>query len=214
MKEVHTWSVTLNVAPEAWARLYATLSQDERDRSARFRFVRDRLRFVTARGTLRALLGRYLRTRPGRIRFSYNAFGKPELSPAFGSRLRFNLSHSAGLALIAITWIGKEYRFLGLDWSYIMILGFIGNLFFSMRFFVQWLASERQGESVIPISFWYWSIAGSVIMCLYFIFRRDPVGILAYLPNSLIYIRNLMLIQKGRAAPTAAAPSQRPRETG
>ena len=85
------------------------------------------------------------------------------------------------LALIAITWIGKEYRFIGLDWSYLMILGFIGNVLFSMRFFVQWLASERQGESVIPISFWYWSIAGSVIMCLYFIFRRDPIGILAYL---------------------------------
>jgi len=95
-----------------------------------------------------------------------------------------------------------------------MVLGFVGNALFSMRFLAQWLASERQGESVIPISFWYWSIAGSVIMCLYFIFRRDPIGILAYLPNSLIYIRNLMLIQKGRPAPTAAAPSQRPRETG
>jgi lipid-A-disaccharide synthase-like uncharacterized protein len=115
---------------------------------------------------------------------------------------------------IAITWIGKEYRFLGLDWSYIMILGFVGNVLFSMRFFVQWLASERQGESIIPISFWYWSIAGSLIMCLYFIFRRDPIGILAYLPNSLIYIRNLMLIEKGRSAPTAAAPSQAPRERG
>src|SRR5437867_12792772 len=78
------------------------------------------------------------------------------------------------LALIAITWIGKEYRFLGLDWSYIMVLGFIGNALFSMRFLVQWLASERQGESVIPVSFWYWSIAGSVLMFLYFIFRRDP----------------------------------------
>src|SRR6516165_530036 len=110
--------------------------------------------------------------------------------------------------------IGKEYRFLGLDWSYLVILGLIGNLTFSMRFLVQWIASERQGESIIPVSFWYWSIGGSVIMCLYFIFKRDPVGILAYLPNSLIYIRNLMLIQKGKSAPTAAAPSQHPREMG
>jgi len=53
-----------------------------------------------------------------------------------------------------------------------------------------------------------------VIMCFYFIFKRDPVGILAYLPNSLIYLRNLMLIQKGKSAPTAAAPSQHPREMG
>lgn len=118
------------------------------------------------------------------------------------------------LALIAITWIGKEYRFLGLDWSYLMVLGFVGNALFSMRFLVQWIASERQGESVIPVSFWYWSIAGSVLMCVYFVFRRDPVGILAYLPNSLIYIRNLMLIRKRRFAFTAAAPSQHPREVG
>ena len=65
-----------------------------------------------------------------------------------------------------------------------MVLGFIGNALFSMRFLVQWLASERQGESIIPVSFWYWSIAGSVLMCIYFVFRRDPIGILAYLPNS------------------------------
>jgi len=65
-----------------------------------------------------------------------------------------------------------------------MVLGFVGNALFSMRFLVQWIASERQGESVIPVSFWYWSIAGSVLMCVYFVFRRDPVGILAYLPNS------------------------------
>src|ERR1700757_4355215 len=118
------------------------------------------------------------------------------------------------LALIAITWIGKEYRFLGLDWSYLMILGFVGNALFSMRFLVQWLASERQGGSAIPGAFWYWRNAGGAPMCLYFIFRRDPVGILAYLPNSLIYIRNLMLIRKRKFAYTAAAPSQHPRESG
>ena len=53
------------------------------------------------------------------------------------------------LALIAITWIGKEYRFLGLDWSYLMVLGFIGNALFSMRFLVQWVASERQGDDLL-----------------------------------------------------------------
>jgi lipid-A-disaccharide synthase-like uncharacterized protein len=114
--------------------------------------------------------------------------------------------------IIAATWIGREHRFLSLDWSYLVILGLIGNAIFSMRFLVQWLASERRGESVIPVSFWYWSIAGSIIMCLYFIFRRDPVGIIAYLPNSLIYIRNLVLIQKSKFAFTAAAPTQKPHE--
>jgi lipid-A-disaccharide synthase-like uncharacterized protein len=118
------------------------------------------------------------------------------------------------LLILAVTWVGKEYRFAGLDWSYLVVLGMIGNATFSMRFLVQWIASERQGESVIPISFWYWSIAGSIIMCLYFIFRRDPVGILAYLPNSLIYIRNLALIRRRKFALTTAAPSQQPRELG
>src|ERR1043165_8314658 len=116
------------------------------------------------------------------------------------------------LALIAITWIGKEYRFLGLDWSYLMVLGFVGNGIFSMRFLVQWIASERQGESVIPVSFWYWSIVGSIWMCLYFIFQRDPVGILAYLPNAFIYVRNLKLVRKKKLAATAAAASQTPKE--
>lgn len=115
--------------------------------------------------------------------------------------------------VIAVTWFGQEHRFLGLDWNYLVIIGLIGNVTFSMRFLVQWYASEKKGESVIPVSFWYWSIGGSIIMCSYFIFRRDPVGILAYLPNSVIYIRNLMLIRKGRRKPpTAAAPSQNPRE--
>src|ERR1700720_1000092 len=115
------------------------------------------------------------------------------------------------LALIAITWIGKEYRFFGLDWSYLMVLGFIGNALFSMRFLVQWLASERQGESVIPVSFWFWRIDGSVMVFLCFLFRGSPVGILAYLPNSIVSIRNSMLIRKRNSALTAAAPSQKPR---
>jgi 4'-phosphopantetheinyl transferase len=99
MSEIRCWSVRLDVAPEA---CYATLSDDERSRAARFRFERDRRRFVVARGALRDLLGRYLGADPGQIRFVYNAFGKPELHPEFGGRLKFNLAHSADLALIAI----------------------------------------------------------------------------------------------------------------
>jgi 4'-phosphopantetheinyl transferase len=113
--EVHSWCVTLDVSPETSAGLYATLSYDERNRSARLRFARDRHRFIAARGVLRDLLGRYVGTRPGQIRFAYNAFGKPELSPEFGSRLRFNLSHSADLALIAITTEAG----IGVDLEYI-----------------------------------------------------------------------------------------------
>jgi len=99
MMDVQCWSVRLDAAPETY---YAVLSDDERKRSARFGFERDRRRFVVAHGVLRDLLGRYLGTDPGQIRFVCNVFGKPELHPEFGGRLRFNLSHSADLALIAI----------------------------------------------------------------------------------------------------------------
>ena len=100
--EVHCWCAALDVPPETSARLYATLTCEERSRSARFRFERDRQRFIVAHGVLRDLLGRYLQSQPGRIRYVYNAFGKPDLSPEFASRITFNLSHSGDLALIAI----------------------------------------------------------------------------------------------------------------
>ena len=116
------------------------------------------------------------------------------------------------IGMFAATIVGEQHRFLGLDWSYLSILGFIGNAVFSMRFLAQWIASEKRGESVIPLSFWYWSIGGSVLMGAYFLFRRDPVGILAYLPNSFIYIRNLQLIRKKKLAATAATASQHPVE--
>ncbi len=104
------------------------------------------------------------------------------------------------------TWLGREHRVFGLDWSYLTILGFIGNAVFSTRFLVQWIASERKGESVVPVSFWHWSIAGSIIMCIYWIMQREPVGILAYLPNTFIYMRNLHLIRKRKVAISAAIP--------
>src|SRR5438876_533965 len=112
MDAVQFWCVRLDVAPPPET-YYATLSDDERNRSAGFRFERDRRRFVVARGVLRDLLGRYLDTNPGQIRFVCNAFGKPELHPEFGGRggLKFNLSHSGDLALIAIArdaWVGVD----------------------------------------------------------------------------------------------------------
>ncbi len=112
MDAVQCWCVRLDVAPPPKT-YYATLSDDERNRSAGFRFERDRRRFVVAHGALRDLLGRYVGTDPGQIRFVCNAFGKPELHPEFGGRggLKFNLSHSGDLALIAIArdaWVGVD----------------------------------------------------------------------------------------------------------
>ena len=77
-----------------------------------------------------------------------------------------------------------------------LILGFIGQAMFTMRFIVQWIASEKKKESVIPISFWYLSLAGGLIVLFYAIHRMDPVFILAYLPGNFIYLRNLYFVYK------------------
>lgn len=77
-------------------------------------------------------------------------------------------------------------------------LGFIAQLFFTMRFLVQWLASEKAKRSVIPVSFWFFSIGGGFLLLIYAIHRRDPVFIAGQGMGLFIYVRNLMLIHKGR----------------
>ena len=115
---------------------------------------------------------------------------------------------------VAQYWFTREHRLWGLDWSWLDVLGFVGQVVFSFRFITQWIESERRKESVIPVSFWYWSIAGSLILTVYWIGKRSPIGIVANLPNALIYLRNLHLIRQRKLAPTAASPSQTPREEG
>lgn len=82
-------------------------------------------------------------------------------------------------------------------------VGFLGLLIFSSRFIVQWIVSERRKESVIPVSFWYLSIVGSLCLLAYALVQRDPVFILSYLFNGFIYIRNLYLIRARRSAQAA-----------
>ncbi len=79
---------------------------------------------------------------------------------------------------------------------FFMIIGYLGNGIFGLRFLVQWLASEKQKKSVIPYSFWIISIVGSVLSLTYGIYRRDPVYIIGQAPNVLIYSRNIYLIKK------------------
>ena len=79
-----------------------------------------------------------------------------------------------------------------------MIVGLGGQGMFSMRFIVQWLASEKAGKSVIPFSFWIFSLGGSFLLLLYAVYRRDPIFILGQAPNLLIYSRNIWLIKRGK----------------
>jgi len=77
-----------------------------------------------------------------------------------------------------------------------LFIGFLGQGIFASRFIVQWLYSEKKGESSIPIIFWYLSIFGGIGLLTYAIFRKDPVIITGQLFGILIYTRNLILIYK------------------
>ncbi len=75
-----------------------------------------------------------------------------------------------------------------------LVIGFAGQSCFFMRFFVQWIYSERQKRSVIPVAFWYFSLGGAAILLTYAIHRQDPVFIVGQSTGFLIYTRNLMLL--------------------
>lgn len=100
--EVHVWRLHLDRPAEAVERLAACLSADEVARARRYRFRRDRDRFVAARGLLRTVLGRYLGADPGGLRFRLGPHGKPALAEPAAHDLRFNLAHSDRLALLAV----------------------------------------------------------------------------------------------------------------
>ncbi|MCC7274060.1 MAG: lipid-A-disaccharide synthase N-terminal domain-containing protein [Alphaproteobacteria bacterium] len=86
-----------------------------------------------------------------------------------------------------------------------LIVGFAGQAFFSARFFVQWIMSERLRRSVIPVAFWYFSIGGGVTLLVYAIHREDPVFIAGQGLGLLVYARNLWFIWKERQGGTGDA---------
>ena len=75
-------------------------------------------------------------------------------------------------------------------------IGFVGQGFFSMRFIVQWIASERTRKSVIPRAFWYFSVLGGATLLIYAIHRKDPVFIVGQGAGLVIYLRNLYFIHR------------------
>ncbi|MEM8663263.1 MAG: lipid-A-disaccharide synthase N-terminal domain-containing protein [Pseudomonadota bacterium] len=77
-------------------------------------------------------------------------------------------------------------------------IGFFAQAMFSARFLIQWIASERAGRSVVPIAFWFFSIAGGSILFVYALYRQDPVFIAGQGAGLAIYLRNLWLIFRER----------------
>jgi lipid-A-disaccharide synthase-like uncharacterized protein len=90
----------------------------------------------------------------------------------------FNVTSAAGLVWVAV--------------------GLLGQLLFTGRMLVQWLTSEKSKRSVVPVSFWWMSLIGATMLLVYFIWRRDIVGILGQTTGWIIYIRNLILIRRSR----------------
>jgi 4'-phosphopantetheinyl transferase len=113
---VHVWRIELEQPDELRERFRTTLDTDELERAARFHFDKHRRHFIVARGFLRDVLSRYLNAKPEALRFSYGAYGKPALAGEHEhSSLRFNMSHSHNVALLAIT----DEKQLGVDVEYI-----------------------------------------------------------------------------------------------
>ncbi|PIR01525.1 MAG: hypothetical protein COV66_00835 [Nitrospinae bacterium CG11_big_fil_rev_8_21_14_0_20_45_15] len=89
-----------------------------------------------------------------------------------------------------------------------LAVGFAGQALFGARFIIQWIVSEKKGESTIPLAFWYCSIGGSIVLLTYAIYKEDPVFIVGQSLGSIIYVRNLVLIdQKKRRARAAEMES-------
>src|SRR5438128_2285664 len=103
-QEIHVWRAWLDELAPDLPSFTETLSASERNRAARFQFERDRNRFILRRGLLRRILGRYLNLDPAQLSFTYEARGKPSLAGTVDApTIHFNLSHSEGLALFAVT---------------------------------------------------------------------------------------------------------------
>lgn len=114
--DVHVWRASLDLKAERIRDLECTLTSRERERAERFYFRRGQEHFIVTHGVLRAILSRYLGIEPGQLRFCYGSHGKPALTRESGGQVvRFNLSHSHGLALYAVT----RYREVGIDLEHI-----------------------------------------------------------------------------------------------
>jgi len=114
--EVHVWRASLDEPPPQIDSFLHTLAADEQSRAERFYFQRDRERFITAHGVLRAILGFYLNRAPKCLSFCYSSHGKPALAwESGGDAIRFNMSHSHGVALYAVAR-GRE---VGIDLEFI-----------------------------------------------------------------------------------------------
>jgi 4'-phosphopantetheinyl transferase len=152
--EVHIWRVWLDdvAAPAEYCE--RILSEDELERADRFHFDRDRRRFVVGRGLLRMILARYVHIPPAEFFFFYGHHGKPRLTPTRASAsLHFNVSHSGGLALYAVT---RDCE-LGIDVERVRPMSDADQIaasYFSAREQRQWMSLSSAQQEKAFFKFW------------------------------------------------------------
>jgi lipid-A-disaccharide synthase-like uncharacterized protein len=100
----------------------------------------------------------------------------------------------------ASSWLTADHIWLA--------VGLLGQLLFASRFVIQWYKSEIVGRSVIPVSFWYCSVGGGVVLLAYAIYKMDPVFITGQGMGLFVYARNLYLIHRERRATLALSPER------
>ena len=97
--------------------------------------------------------------------------------------------------------LGYNGNFLGIEWNVWKVIGWVGNATFFSRFFVQWYATEKKKQVVVPTAFWWLSLMGSFLLLCYALFyKRDSVFIFAYAFTWIPYIRNLVIHRRHKDA--------------
>src|SRR3954471_9635766 len=97
----------------------------------------------------------------------------------------------------------RNGSFLGIEWGWWKVIGWLGNLIFFSRFIVQWYATEKRKQVVVPLAFWWLSLTGSLLLLSYALFyQRDSVFIFAYAFTWIPYIRNLVIHRRHAEAHT------------
>ena len=165
-EEVHVWQVSLDTPPIKFEDLVSVLSRDELQRAEQFVFPKDRYYFIVARGVLRHILSRYLRgISASELKFAYGGQGKPFLAPQENNALllEFNLSHSKGMALYAVTLsgaIGVDVELVGEE---------VDGMAIAQRFF-----APRESQELLSLPknlqqrhfFYYWTLKEAVVKAL------------------------------------------------
>lgn len=134
-------------------------------------------------------------------------FDRAEATRRFGSRV-VNTTIAP-----RTNWLFRKVNitsWVGVVW---LSIGLLGQVAFSGRMIMQWIASERRRQSIITESFWWFSLGGSLLLFAYFVWRQEPIGMLGQASGIVVYARNLRLIYKHkRRTARAAVPQAMPPE--